>query len=313
MTSYTRDGDYGPRNIKTATKTFEQNLRGALARINAVIREAIIEDDIFGLEIEALEPDEPESYSFQTDRKKVAGFVAWLNEQLESEYLSVVSRDSNEYIRKAYAEGLRRATRDLRDQGVDVSSDVDGLLDTFTHRQALQDLYTRTFEDLRDVTRDMAQSIREELSTGLVEGENPRKVAKRITDRINSIGKYRSTLIARTEMMEAHSNAEINRLREVEQDADVNVTVRHGSWETAKDDRVCSICQALAGITFTLDEVENLSFRVGGYDYQLKPPAHPGGRCHLQVQVGFDPEDLAPISARLGVDDDNSPIEAYAA
>jgi len=109
MASYTRDGSYGPRRIKSATRTFEQNLRGALSRINAAIREAIIERDIFGLNIEALEVDEPDSYSFTSDSEKVAGFTSWLNQQLESEYLSVVSSDENEYIRRAYAEGLRRA------------------------------------------------------------------------------------------------------------------------------------------------------------------------------------------------------------
>jgi SPP1 gp7 family putative phage head morphogenesis protein len=299
MPSYTRDASYGPRNIKTATKRFEQRLRGVLERINAEIRKAIIERDIFGLNIEALEDDEPDSYSFTSDSKKVAGFTAWLARQLESEYLSVVGSDENEYIRKAYSEGLRRTARDLASEGVDISSDVDGLLDTFTHREALQDLYTRTFEELRSVTRDMAEAIRDELSTGLVEGENPRKVAKRLTDRVDSIGKYRSTLIARTEMMEAHSNAQLNRLETVQRDSDVNVTVKHATWETARDDRVCSICKALKGIAFTTDELRNGSFRLDGYDYQLRPPAHPMGRCHIQTQVGFDPEDLPPLEDRM--------------
>jgi len=299
MASYTRDGSYGPRRIKSATRTFEQNLRGALSRINAAIREAIIERDIFGLNIEALEVDEPDSYSFTSDSEKVAGFTSWLNQQLESEYLSVVSSDENEYIRRAYAEGLRRTARDLREEGVDIPTDVNGLLDTFTHRQALQDLYTRTFEELRNVTRDMAQSIREELAEGLVEGENPKKVAKRITDRVDKIGKHRSTLIARTEMMEAHSNAQLNRLETVQRDSDVNVTVRHGTWETAQDDRVCPICKSLQGIAFTTSELRNGSFRLDGYDYQLKPPAHPSGRCHIQTQVGFDPDDLPPIEERM--------------
>jgi len=298
MPSYTRDASYGPRRIKTATERFEQRLRGALARINSVIREFVIERDIFGLQVEALEPDEPDSYKFKSDDRKIALFTKWLSDQLESEYLSVVGPDENQYIRKAYTEGLRQATKDLRDEGVDVAG-PDGLLDTYTHRKALQDLYTRTFEQLRNVTRDMAQSIREELADGLKEGQNPRKVADRITDRVDSIGKYRSTLIARTEMMEATSNGQINRLREVQDSSDVNVTVKHGSWETARDDRVCSICQALAGITFTLDELENGSFRMDGYDFQLKPPAHPNGRCHIQTQVGFDPEDLPPIDERL--------------
>lgn len=298
MPSYTRDGSYGPRNIKTATKRFEQRLRGVLSRVNAAIRQGIIEDDIFGLEVEALEPDEPESYKFRTDRAKIGGFLRWLSNQLQSEYLSVVGPEENEYIRKAYSEGLRQATRDLREQGVDVPG-TDGLLETFTHRKALQDLYTRTYEDLRGVTRDMAQGVRDELSEGLINGENPKKVAKRITDRIDSIGKHRSTLIARTEMMNAVSDGQLNRLREVEGSSDVNVTVKHGSWETARDDRVCAICKSLKGITFTLDELENGSFRMDGYDYQLKPPAHPNGRCHIQTQVGFDPEDLPPLAERL--------------
>lgn len=299
MASYTRDASYGPRNIKTATKQLESRLRGALERINAAIRRGIVEKDIFGLNIEALEPEEPDSYTFTSDSQKVAGFVAWLNEQLESEYLSVVGSDSNEYIRKAYAEGLRRASRDIREQGVDVPS-PDGLLDTYTHRQALQDLYTRTYEDLRSVTRDMSQSIREELSEGLVEGEAPKTVARRITDRVDKIGKYRSTLIARTELMQSHTTAELNYLRDVEQNSDVTIGVSHGRWQTAEDQDVCSVCKALSGIVFTLDEFENGSFRIGGYDYQLRPPAHPMGRCHVGKVIGYNSEDLPPIEERMG-------------
>ncbi len=99
--------------------------------------------------------------------------------------------------------------------------------------------------------------------------------------------------------MQAHTSAELNRLKQVSQDSDVNVSVRHGRWQTAEDDRVCEICTALNGVMFTLDEFESGSFRVDGYDYQLRPPAHPGCRCHTQVQVGYDPEDLPPIEERM--------------
>lgn len=309
MASYTRDGSYGPRNIKSVTKLFEQRLRGVLERLNSVIREAVVERDIFGLRSEALardDVDEPSSYQFRSDPGKIEAFTQWLREQLQSAHLSLVGESENQFVRRAYAEGVRRATRDVRDQGVDVDMpDIGGLEETLTHRRALQDLYTRTYDDLRGVSRDMADEMREELAEGLTEGENPRKVAKRLTDRVDSIGKNRSTLIARTELMNAHSDGEINRLRRVERDANVNVTVQHSQWRTARDNRVCSICETLEGLTFTLDELENGSFRLDGYDYQLKPPAHPNGRCVVTSQVGYDSADLPPIDERM------SQFEAY--
>jgi hypothetical protein len=67
---------------------------------------------------------------------------------------------------------------------------------------------------------------------------------------------------------------------------------------------VCEICQALDGRIFTLDEMRNGAFEIGGFTYRLKPPAHPQGRCTILPTVGFDRSELASFQERLPTDDE---------
>jgi len=84
--TFNRGGDN--TGTYTTQSQFAQRLRGVLARINARIREAIDERDLFNLRGEALADDVPEDvFQFRTSRRKLRGFLQWLREQLDSNYL----------------------------------------------------------------------------------------------------------------------------------------------------------------------------------------------------------------------------------
>jgi SPP1 gp7 family putative phage head morphogenesis protein len=261
-----------------------------LGRINARIREAVIEDDLFGLRDEALVDDVPEEmFDFPTTQRRVRGFLRWLRQQLDNEFLEVVGPDANQFIEAAYVAGIENVHRQLSDLDVAFErTDPDNLLPQAFHRSALQTLFTRTYENLVSVRDDVAQAVRDELVEGFAQGQNPTDIARNITNRVDSIGKHRATLIARSEVMNAHSEGTLSRVEELNQSVENEIRTGHGEWDTAEDARVCPFCRAVNGTEFRVSEMRGTTvlFARDGQTYRLKPPAHPNGRCNIRVIVG---------------------------
>lgn len=250
-----------PTRTKTLRKRYAQKLRGGFADINTQIRRGVRDRDIFGLASEALARPPP-SFDFGSDDRKHEAFMRWLREQEQRDVLSVISRGENTYIRSAYGSGLRHAERELRKQGVDVSeADLATAFNLPVHQDALQLLYTRNYEQLEGINRAVAQQISRELTQGFSEGVNPEVMARRLTDRVDSIGKTRATVLARTEVVNAHSEATLNRFERM----GVEGVGARVEWSTAGDP--CAICASLEGKVYSLDDARG------------RLPAHPQCRC----------------------------------
>lgn len=282
-------GRKDPTQTTTIRRRYAQRLRGALGRIMAAAREGIVQDDVFGLRGgQAALAELPEVFDYPTDSGKIQAFLRWLRKQLRQDYLTVVTRNENRFIQAAYARGLKHATSALREAGVDVPEDanVQAALNLPIHQRTLQQLYSRNFRLLEGITRDMGREISEELTAGFAEGENARKIARRVSNRVQTVGKTRSEVLARSEVINAHSESTLTRFEGMGVD-----TVQHGEWSAAMDERTCPICRHLDGQEFTIDEMRNgtFRFRAEGEDvpdhlageYRLKPPAHPQGRCSI--------------------------------
>ena len=287
-----------PTNTFTTQKQFARRLRGVLSRINARIRDAIDERDLFGLRdnSEALVDDVPDDvFDFPTDQTKVRGFLQWLREQLDAEFLGLVGPDQNQFIRAAYLTGIRNAQDQLSELDVSfVREDTESIVSRPIHRASLQELFTRTYENLVSVRDDVAQAARDELVTGFREGKGPRDIARSLTDRVDSIGKHRATMIARSETINAHSEGTLTTAEQINRDADREVATSHGVWDAAMDDRMCALCGALNGTEFRIGEMQENSISVSGNlpesfigrNFRLKPPAHPNCRCNVRLMVG---------------------------
>jgi len=311
LSPYTFDrSERAPTNTFTHQQQFAQRLRGVLSRINARIREAIEENSLFDFRQEAL-VDNPPSEIFETEnnRTKLRGFLAWLREQLNDEFLTVVGPDRNQFIRAAYIVGLRNAHGQLDDLDVSFVRDTEQLLSRPIHISALRELYTRTYENLVSVRDDVAQAVRDELLEGFQEGRGARDIARDLTDRVDSIGKHRATMIARSEIINAHSTGTIKRAQELNRDADAEIAAGHGEWDAAMDSRTCDFCRALNGTQFRLDEMDSLSVSVTGSlpeafvgrTFRLKPPAHPNGRCNIRLIVGSEITDSSDDRLPAGI------------
>lgn len=219
------------------------------------------------------------------DSVKIERFMSWLRTQLENDVLTVIQRNNNTYIRSAYGRGLDHAASALREAGVDVTEpELQAAFNLPIHQESLQLLFTRNYAALEGITDEVAKQIADELTTGFSQGLGPREMARNITDRVDKIGKTRATTLARTEVINAHSQATLNRYERMGVDG---VTVQ-AEFTTAGDNRVCPLCASLEGRTFTIEEARSETFRYEADDdeppslsgtYNVRPPIHPNCRC----------------------------------
>ncbi|AXR78995.1 minor capsid protein [Natrarchaeobaculum sulfurireducens] len=273
-----------PTKTKTIRETYGQRLRGAFGRINTAIRERVTEDDIFGLEDTYLTDDEidqlletfagvdgPPDLSTIDPGERVERFEAWLDEAMDSEVLEVIDRDENVWIRRAYERGVEDADSNLKRAGVSAGAATEAadVVEMPVHERKLHVLFARNYAELDGICDAVAQQVTRELADGLAEGVNPREMARRLTDRVDKIGKTRATVLARTETINAHTQASVERYRqqgveEVGIEPEVQV-------QTAGDEAVCEQCAEVASQgPWELDEFE-------GSEYQ--PAIHPQCRC----------------------------------
>jgi len=263
-----------PTRTKTLRRRYAERLRGWFGRLNAVIRAAVKTRDVFSINEE--DPTPPGVFGFPRNDQKVEAFMRWLREQERRGVLRIVTRNGNTFIQSSYGRGLEHARRNLKNAGIEVPDEnVDIAFNLPVHQETLQSLYTRNFNELQGITEAMNQRISRELADGFEAGENPTRIARRITDVVDDVGKRRATTLARTEVIRAHSDATLNRYERFGVD---EVTVK-AEWSTAGDARVCPICQALEGRTFTIEQARSETFTFNDQDFPVRPPAHPNCRC----------------------------------
>ena len=259
-------------------------------RFKAVVKEivtAVVDIDVFGLKershtISILTTNlEPRQFEFVSSDQKINQFMQWLDEMVRKHILTVTSRAdvrvgeapwTNLYIQSAYQRGIARARAELRKKGYDVPSTTGA---DFTgknpvavafnqpfHADRVAIAYTRSFNELKGITKSMDQQISRVLAQGLAEGSSPYDIAHSLVDRVAKIGVTRARTLARTEVVSAHHQATIN---EYEVWGASGVTVQ-AEWLTAGFG-VCPICAPREGKIYSLEQVRGMI------------PVHPNCRC----------------------------------
>lgn len=288
-TSRRRDSYEDPSRTLTLQREYAQHLRAPFGELISVIRRRIGQDDIFGLELFSGNIEDPPVFRFESDPDKQDEFLDWLETQEEEEILTTIDRNNNQYVRHSYSRGLDFADEMLRQEGITIPAGMDNPFDTPVHQDELQRLYTRNYEELQGITSAMRQEISRELTDGFAAGLGPEEMAANLSDRVDKVGRHRATTLARTEVIQAHSDATLNRYEEM---GITNVTVQ-AEFRTAGDRRVCPVCSALEGQTrdqpMTIDETRNETFTFNPSDssipdslrgeFRKQPPLHPNCRC----------------------------------
>jgi SPP1 gp7 family putative phage head morphogenesis protein len=255
-----------------------------------LINQAIIQNDVFGLKsrqigdgaakvmMDAAAPPE-RAFEFSRSSDKVTQFMAWLTQQQDNLILGVThgvdiasSSDSawtNLYIELAYTSGLSGAASKMRKEGASVASSwVNTAFQRPIHADRVGLAYTRTFSELDGITKTMDQQISRVLAQGIAEGRGPFDIARQINERVDKIGRTRSRMLARTEVINAHADASLNAYQE----AGLEGVEVEAEWLTAADP--CPKCEEAArGGPYTISVARGLI------------PLHPNCRCAWAPKV----------------------------
>lgn len=288
---------YDPTRTTTLRSQWVRDADKRWNRLIRDVRKSIVDNDCFGFQpqvvpivFDVLQPLPRKVFQFKTDPEKAQGFMSWLAREEDKGVLETIVRPgrvgthpwTDVYVDTAYQKGIRRARAELIRAGYDVPpiegvpGGIGAVMNGPVHADRIGLLYTRTFEDLKSVTsvanaqtrRIVSDSLRTGIALGIAEGKNPRRIARElfgdVKNRLSAIGKTRTRMIARTEVIRAHNAALIAEYEQADADMDVSVLAE---WSTAGFN-VCPICTdlQLRG-PYKLKEIEGMI------------PAHPNCRC----------------------------------
>lgn len=298
---------FDPTKTLTLRNSFVRSVNRRFRELITVIRKAIIDEDCFGLTDILVQtdlvPPGYKAFNFPRTSDKVDGFMNWLRRQIDKGLLetsefqrvgqSLEGAWTNVFIQDSYKRGLIRARSELRKGGyavpsIEESGGVEALFGSPFHVDRVGALYTRVFNELRGITTIMENQISEILSQGLIDGNNPNLLARKLVAAIDGTGigsldlpisyisprtgkvvsyvmpaKQRAQTLARTETVRAHHLANIQEYKNWRVEG---VTVI-AEFVTAGDDRVCAECAGYDGNQYTLEQAE------------LMIPVHPNCRC----------------------------------
>lgn len=285
--------DNDPSNTRNIRQAFLEAVRQAFNAFKTRIRQKV------GYPNDALNLKEDAQSDFFIRQE----FTNWMEKQIREDILKPINPGevkqgkhwTAKYLRNSFITGFNTGVGRLFQQGVNADiPDTEALLSRpFTQRE-LESIYFRAYENLKDITRDTATQIRQEISNGYTKGWNPRKTATRMVDEIEDLQHTRAEVLARTATIDAAADGALASY----ENAGVE-TVGHSSWLAADDDRTCPYCNRLDGEVFTISEMRNTLVEFRGQTYRLKPAAHPRGRCSPAPAIGYSSDDLAPLEERL--------------
>lgn len=294
-----------PSRTAGIRRRFGAELRRRFARLKAKLVRLVVEQDAFGLLPRP--PLNPfavnEDWKYHSSPEQVRRFEEWLRQQIRADLTGVSDEQVWErFVREGFERGAGRAFDDTRRTEkalADTPQKLDfyaGTRDEFLRSafgqpvavEKVKLLAGRTFSELEGVTETMSTAITRSLVDGMVQGQNPREIARTMTRQID-ISRSRAETIAQTETIRSHAEGQLQALEQMGVE-EVGVMVE---WSTAGDGRVCAKCRAMEGVVLKLDEAKG------------KIPLHPRCRCSfMPAQVGEDTAGQKKTKASLDVSKD---------
>ena len=270
-----------PTRTTLIRRRFIAEMNRRFKKLKAALREFMQELDALGLKERKLGISilaQPREFEFRTDPEKLKAFNEWLRQQIEKDILSVPPGTPIDepwmakYIESAFKRGHLNAflsskeAQLLEAEGVGQQTLESFLRTSFNQPEMMSKvrlLATRAFEDLKGITSTMSSRLNRILAQGMVDGTGVTEIARQMVDQIDSLSRSRALAIARTEVISAHSEGQLDAFEALKID-ELGVKAE---WSTVGDDRVCPECHAQEGKTFTVEEARGLI------------PLHPNCRC----------------------------------
>lgn len=238
-------------------------------------------------------------FAFRSNEEQLRLFQEWLRTEINGGITTVTPGNVDQaywtrFIEEGYRKGAGRAFDDVRKPALRAGSQeqlsffqgtrAEFLRQSFAQPETVQKiklLAGRVFTDLQGVNQAMATQMNRVLAEGLAQGQNPRVIAKTLTETVDKIGVRRAGQIARTETIRAHAEGQLDAMEQLGVE-EVGVMAE---WDTAGDSRVCSLCQPMQGVVMTIKEARGLI------------PRHVDCRCsYVPANVGEDKKEKTRVN-----------------
>lgn len=241
----------------TKTRTIENNwLRDINRRWAAFEKSAVDQLRRLNAQEVAIEPITNKGAVFDISTSQLRVYMAFLQREI-TRLLMVTAEPPNwqaTYQAQAYQRGLDNARINLAQQGasliptaqeVAAASELTPFTATSTlgttissgapiHQDALEFLFTRSYEKLDGWTSAMATETRQILFDGVAQGDGIDDVVRKMVARID-VSRTRSRVIARTETIQAFQISTTNEATRASEEIGAPVLLR---WLTVRDERV---------------------------------------------------------------------------
>jgi SPP1 gp7 family putative phage head morphogenesis protein len=282
-----------PSGTIAVREEFRKDVDRRFNALKRAVREFVVDGDCFGLA--KAKPFDPfrgtpplvsnaKEFAFQTDQEKVESFQKWFSGQVEAGFL--IPKDpadptqpwTAKYVTSAYKDGKVKAYTDVNKPGMAESVDFfNGTKSEFLRASFNQPetvakiklINTRAFTQLKGVTAEMDKNISRVLSEGLAAGLSPRDIGARLDKEVVELGRVRARMIARTEIIYAHSEAMLDTFEEM----GVEEVGLLAEWKAAYN--ACPRCNAKAGKRYKIKEARGMI------------PLHPNCRCSWAPFIDF--------------------------
>jgi SPP1 gp7 family putative phage head morphogenesis protein len=277
-----------PSGTMSIQNAFARDILRRLNKLAKEVRKLVDTEDAFGLRTPTGQLTINTRFRFLTDPQKMKAFEEWLRAQIEA---GVLTEDplqpgvptGTKYIRSSYKQAVTntyKASKKIRFQPGE-NTFFDGSLNEFLTQafdapeaqSKIELIATRSYSALKGITQEMETKMSRILAQGIADGRNPRVLAREMAKQITDISKPRALRIARTEVIHAHAEGQLDSFERLNVE---EVTVL-AEWLTAGDDRVCELCAELEGVVMKVVEARGLL------------PRHPNCRCTwVPADVGED-------------------------
>ena len=131
------------------------------------------------------------------------------------------------------------------------------------NRGAVSFIQDYTFANIKGMTEEIVNDLRQELERGIINGEGIAKIKARVS-KVFDVGENRAEMIARTETNRAENQGKLQAFKSSGEKL-------KKKWSTHKDDRTSPICNRLDGQTVGINE----SFKDNASGWEgTAPPSH---------------------------------------
>lgn len=254
------------------------------------ITDLVVIQDSFGKRVKPFAMLYNEAWQGMDSVRQMELFKQWLQTQINTELLPSDAEDVwlRAYINQAYRKGVDRAATDSRKftasrgGATGKASFLESAFNRPPSVARVRMLVARSYTELAGITDSMSQQINRTLVDGFIRGESPEVIARLLNDRVDKIGLSRSLTLARTEVIRAHAEGQLDGFEEMGLDK-VGVMVE---WSTGG--RPCPMCADMNGVVIKLSEARGMIPRHGNCKC-----------CFLPANVG-EPTD-EQIRTRKGI------------